>query len=289
MRISGLILLLFAWNQYYALGKQDTLKVYFELDIPYLNSTAMTHLDSLAYHEQLPVYEKYGIIGYADYLGTDEYNITLSQKRADAVKSYLNGLGINDSQIETVIGKGEVSRSLTAKDGYPTDRRVDIIIGGFRQNTVTDTVKKKPKRVIVNKLPKIANEIDLTKVKKNEVVTLENIYFLPGRHVIRESSFETLFGLYITMRNNPTLKINIEGHICCLKHTTGDGYDFDTQEFKLSYNRAKAVYEYLVSKDIDSTRMSYEGFGISSPLVWPERSLADENKNRRVELRIIEK
>lgn len=285
---TGLLVILLCWSKLHYGQAQDTVKVFFDLDIPYLNNTAMHHLDSLAYYDKLPVTEKYGIIGYADYLGTDDYNITLSQNRANAVKEYLKGLGIADDLIATVIGKGEIARDMDTKDGYPTDRRVDVIIGGFKTDTAV-TVKKKPKVVIVNKTPKATKEIDITKVKKNDVINLEHIFFLPGRHVIRESSFESLFGLYVTMRNNPTLKINIEGHICCLKNTTGDGYDFDTNEFKLSHNRAKAVYDYLTSKGVDASRMSYEGFGISRPLVWPERSIADENMNRRVELRILEK
>jgi outer membrane protein OmpA-like peptidoglycan-associated protein len=42
------------------------------------------------------------IEGYTDSIGTDEYNLDLSQRRADSVKQYLVGvLGINPAQIET--------------------------------------------------------------------------------------------------------------------------------------------------------------------------------------------
>src|SRR5690606_38020866 len=75
-----------------------------------------------------------------------------------------------------------------------------------------------------------AKKIDITSIEKNETIRIDNIFFLPGSHKIREGSSESLFNLYITMQDNPSLKINIEGHICCLINTTHDGYDYDTQE-----------------------------------------------------------
>ena len=46
------------------------------------------------------------ISGYTDRIGSEEYNMKLSQRRADAVKAYLVDQGIADSRIETV-AKGE--------------------------------------------------------------------------------------------------------------------------------------------------------------------------------------
>ncbi len=266
-------------------GHGDTIKVYFDLGIPTLNKSAMQQLDSLAYYDILLPNKNYGIIGYADYLGSEESNVTLSQNRANAVQEYLQGLGIKQENIETVTGKGEINRDLASSEGYPQDRRVDIVLGGFKkQKPAPEPPKPKP-AVIEAPAPKI----DITNIKKDETIRLDNILFLPGSHSIREGSEEALFHLYIVMKDHPTLKIRLEGHICCLKNTTHDGYDYDTQEYRLSENRAKAVYDYLVEKGIDEERMQYKGFGLSKPLAWPERSFADENMNRRVEIRILEK
>src|SRR5690606_23482706 len=106
------------------------------------------------------------------------------------------------------------------KGGKPGDlRRVDITISG---NTPAKPVAKKPA------------QIDIANIKKDETIRLDNILLLPGSHRIREGSEESLFHLYIVMKDHPNLKIRLEGHICCLKNTTHDGYDYDAQEYRLS-------------------------------------------------------
>jgi outer membrane protein OmpA-like peptidoglycan-associated protein len=89
------------------------------------------------------------------------------------------------------------------------------------------------------------------------------------------------------MRQNPNLKISIEGHVCCIKDTP-DALDIDTFEPQLSVNRAKAIYQYLTSRGIDTSRLSYIGYGRRRPMVDPELSEEDAEKNRRVEIRILE-
>jgi len=46
------------------------------------------------------------VTGYTDRIGSEKYNQKLSERRADAVRSYLESQGIANNRIETV-GKGE--------------------------------------------------------------------------------------------------------------------------------------------------------------------------------------
>ncbi|MCB0699540.1 MAG: OmpA family protein [Chitinophagales bacterium] len=259
--------------------ESDTIKVYFDIAVYNLNSNAKQQLDSLAYNDVLIPKKKYGIIGYADYLGTESSNVTLSENRANAVKDYLLGLGIQEEYIETVTGVGEVSREQEQANGYPEDRRVDIVIGGFKPKKNKPDVKPGP--------PK--KGIDIAKVKKNETIRLDKIFFVPGSHFVRDESLEQLVQLYLILKDNPTVKISIEGHICCHIANTYDGYDFDSKDFRLSENRAKQVYNFLIEKGIDRDRLSYKGLSNKQPLISPERTPMDENMNRRVEIRIIDK
>lgn len=259
--------------------KADTIKLYFNTGNGKLDEQAMRTIDSLVYYEKLKPGKKLGIIGYADYIGDSTSNQKLSEARANTVKQYLFNSGFKEQDIQIVLGQGEVVRNMTEAGGYAPDRRVDIIPGGIKI--------PKPKPLPPPKPPVAL--IDLSKTKKNGTLALSNIFFFPGSHKTRPESEPAMKKLYETLNANPKLRIRIEGHICCLTHSNFDGYDYDNQDFHLSVNRARAIYDYLVAKGIDSSRLQYKGFGNTKPLAKPERTEDDENKNRRVEIRILAK
>jgi OmpA-OmpF porin, OOP family len=65
------------------------------------------------------------LIGHTDSQGSDDYNLELSQKRANSVKNFLIKEGVAESRI-TAIGKGEsepIADNNTA-DGREKNRRV---------------------------------------------------------------------------------------------------------------------------------------------------------------------
>lgn len=69
--------------------------------------------------------------GYTDSIGTPEYNMKLSQRRADAVRDYLVSNGISQDNIQA-IGKGEddpVASNSTAS-GRQQNRRVELVVSG---------------------------------------------------------------------------------------------------------------------------------------------------------------
>jgi outer membrane protein OmpA-like peptidoglycan-associated protein len=88
------------------------------------------------------------------------------------------------------------------------------------------------------------------------------------------------------MQSNPTLMVEIQGHVCCANKPNDDGLDDETGDFRLSWNRAQFVRDYLVQNGIDAARISYRGYAMTHPLVYPEATIQDQIKNRRVEILI---
>jgi OOP family OmpA-OmpF porin len=72
------------------------------------------------------------VVGHADSRGDATYNQDLSERRANAVKSYLESKGIVGSLINAS-GEGEYSpvASNDTKEGRAQNRRVDIVVRGY--------------------------------------------------------------------------------------------------------------------------------------------------------------
>ncbi len=272
----------------------DTTKLFFEFNRPELTTTTRSVVDSLLYADAINVRSTLLIRGYADYVGTDAYNKNLSKQRADNVVAYLSEMGIPGQNIKMVTGVGEVSRSVQGAGGYAGDRRVDLVIlnsPSLKAATVRGgTVAVKP--------PASFPSIDTLSV--GQTFVLRNILFFQGRHTIVPSSLSVLEDLLHFLQAYPKVKIQIEGHICCMR-ANSDALDEDVKEtdlgkntpgyspYSLSYNRALNISRYLVEKKISPERLKCKGFGRSRPLIPVERSPQDEALNRRVEIRILAK
>jgi outer membrane protein OmpA-like peptidoglycan-associated protein len=71
------------------------------------------------------------IEGHTDSVGSDEFNLTLSEKRADAVRDYLVGQGLNASSINAQgLGKSMPVADNSTAAGRQKNRRVEIIVSG---------------------------------------------------------------------------------------------------------------------------------------------------------------
>jgi outer membrane protein OmpA-like peptidoglycan-associated protein len=71
--------------------------------------------------------------GHTDSIGSDEYNLRLSEERARSVLSYLRGAGLPPTRIADAVGYGK-SRPIASNDsaaGRQMNRRVEIVISGL--------------------------------------------------------------------------------------------------------------------------------------------------------------
>jgi outer membrane protein OmpA-like peptidoglycan-associated protein len=264
-----LLFILLLFINYLAIS-QDV-SIYFDYDKYEIKDKYKTDLVDVAKKHKN---DKITITGYTDSKGDVDYNQKLSLKRANSVKQFLIKNGYNKSNIIAISGEGEIRKGVKQ-----FNRRVDIVI---------EYEMVPPPEILMEvdeSKPKLNNYNEIRDLKVGETLALEGINFTPGRHFLIESSEPQLYQLLFVLKNNPTLKVEIQGHICCMP-SGDDGLDADTQTMDLSVNRAKYIYQYLINNGIDADRLSYKGFGASKPLVV-EITEADQIKNRRVEIMIV--
>lgn len=118
------------------------------------------------------------------------------------------------------------------------------------------------------------------KVKIGDKIFLDNILFNIGSAKLTSGSKKELDKVAAILENQKNIQFEIRGHVCCTPEIYSDGIDKDTNERRLSWNRAKTVFYYLSSKKISRNRMTYQGCGNKYPL------RKGDNFDRRVEFLI---
>ena len=115
---------------------------------------------------------------------------------------------------------------------------------------------------------------DTLKIEAGKKLVVENVYFETDKSVLKEESFPVLDEIIEAMKEQPQLKVEIDGH------TDAQGTKEHNQ--KLSEDRAKSVAAYFISKGIPASRITTKGFGSGKPMA-DEGSDEGRRKNRRVE------
>jgi outer membrane protein OmpA-like peptidoglycan-associated protein len=124
-------------------------------------------------------------------------------------------------------------------------------------------------------------QIPLQPIDTGFTIELKNVFFDVNKWDLKPESKAELEKISSFLKTNSTLKIEFGGHT----DNTGDKVANKT----LSENRAKAVYDYIITKGgIVATRLSYKGYGDTKPKV-PNDTPENKAKNRRTELKVISK
>lgn len=124
----------------------------------------------------------------------------------------------------------------------------------------------------------IERDLLLVPIKEGITVRLNNIFFDYNKFDLKSESYNELDRLVNLLNTNKSMVIEITGH-------TDDNGD-DKYNLKLSDNRSKSVYDYLVGKNISANRLSFKGLGETKPVA---SNKTDEGRklNRRVEFYIV--
>ncbi|MCX7937507.1 MAG: OmpA family protein [Chlorobi bacterium] len=103
------------------------LLVFFDFDKADLREESLPELDLAAEFLKEHPTVRVRIEGHTDDVGTDEYNLQLSKRRAEAVKKYLVSKGIDEKRILTVgYGKSQPKVKDTTPEARALNRRVEM-------------------------------------------------------------------------------------------------------------------------------------------------------------------
>lgn len=174
-----------------------------------------------------------------------------------------------------------------------------IIIGNFRTKMKDDFVKKNKwnlfefkeayyyiddvslRKILVptdslgvKNMAKEALPVYPAELKIGEPIEIQKVKFEPGTANLYKASYKALDVLVNLLNEHPFMSVEINGHAA---DQASDGANK-----KLSRDRAKAVYDYLLLQDVINP-MTFKGLGSNFPLV-PNDSDENKAKNTRLEL-----
>ncbi len=196
-----------------------------------------------------------------------------------------NGEPIENATIEIAYENStEVTKvKVNGNDGkyaaiVKTDKPQDVMVTVKKEGYAFDSKlisKEEVKEVATSKDVAIrGNDLNVKELKVGEAYTINDILYATNSYALTEKSKFILRGFARFLKENPTIKVAIQGH-------TDDVGD-DNQNLVLSDNRAKGVRDYLISLGINGSRLSAKGYGETQPKV---ENVSDENraKNRRTD------
>lgn len=277
---------------------QESFAVYFES-----NQFSLTKKENTSLNNWISANKDSKIVavnGYTDEDGTSGFNDTLAKKRVDFIVNILKGkINIREDFKTRSFGEKFQSSKIKAENRkvtiyyiLPKDLPRENEILGIKS---PEPIVEKPKAPVRVKFPESMvldnpngtkttikfDTIFMQKVnlaKAGEKLKIENLNFTINTFAVTTESVPKMFELLLVMRKNPNLKIQIQGHLCCMPADKQD----------LSTKRAKAIYNFLIAYDIPKERLSYKGLGVSEPLfAIPEKNEAERAANRRVEIEIV--
>ncbi|MBU6168835.1 MAG: OmpA family protein [Bacteroidetes bacterium] len=196
----------------------------------------------------------------------------------------------NFSDIKVVNCRGSIVQNNDANANQPEKKQESVVVKAETvrlDNKDSNVIKQKedrpapppvltePKDIIESAS---VNNLKRTDIKKGQTLRIDKIFFEMDKSVFTKESYQFLNDLVDFLRNNPDISIEVGGH--------SNGLCTDNYCNKISTDRAKAVVDYLVSKNINRSRLTYKGYGKKFPIASNDTA-EGRRKNQRVELKII--
>ena len=191
------------------------------------------------------------IEGYTDEVGSDEYNMQLSQRRAESV-------------VKTLVDKFGIDSSRLSAKGYGKTRPVT--------DNSSDARRQKNRRI--DAIIDCALDVkELTSPPERLCMTLK-AEFATDSAEIQPRYYDEINKVGEYMKKYPTTTAVIEGHT--------DNIGSSELNMRLSHQRAENVVNYLVKNfGIERTRLSAKGYGATRRIAY-NNTTEGRQKNRRI-------
>ena len=138
-----------------------------------------------------------------------------------------------------------------------------------------DAIKKERDELAGMLKGALSSVAETTETARGVIVSLSGILFDVGKATLKPASQLSVAKLAGILMVFPNMNLSIEGYT----DSTGSA----DLNMRLSMDRARSVYEFLMTQGISNARMKYQGFGPENP-VAPNDTEANRAKNRRVEV-----
>ena len=182
----------------------------------------------------------------------------------------------NANVVSTGIVSANTGKYAVAAE-IPHENPQPLIVNVKKEGYSFDTQIIKPEEITEEIIEKDA---EVKAVETGKVCDLRDIYYETNDYSLTAES-KMLLALFIEfLKENPTVKVEIQGHT--------DNIGRDDDNLLLSENRARSVYEYVVSQGIPANRLRYKGYGESNPIA-SNSTEEGRAKNRRTVFLIYEK
>lgn len=225
--------------------------------------------------------------------GWDIYAIDL-YKEARPEKVFLvkgqliddNGMALTDARLEVKNTRTEeISEGIVdAETGHyavavtTNDNKDDYLMVVKKENYSFSSTLIEPTKETFEKPVEVNFEVKPIEAGKS--VEINDIYYATASYQINQKSYAVLKEFAEFLKSNPTVKVEIRGHT--------DNVGSAQTNITLSNQRAKAVYDYLISKGVSQDKITYKGYGPNMPIADNNTELG-RAKNRRTEFYIMSK
>lgn len=234
--------------------QSNSITLYFEFGKNVLTPHSKSYFTNFLKLAKTKEYEV-NILTFCDTVGSIAYNQALSDLRLAAINSAFEKNNI------VVLKKESRGENL---DGFEFENQSDE-----KHRMALITYEEKSKSDGVNdRFSSVLNEKEKSKIKP---IALD-IQFEGGTAIVLSKSLPEIDALYNFMNANKNVKALIRGHVCCENDPV------------ISTQRANEIYQRLIRLGIDPNRLDFKGYSNTMPVVSPEITDEDRQRNRRVDV-----